>query len=79
MGIYTVTKDLKIEQEQQHVYYNFYLTVAPMFQLLIDFTQVGDQRLPIPPHVNILQTMCLENSIDNIGALGLTIEDDPFN
>ena len=60
LGIYTVTKDLKVEQECQHIYYNFYLTAAPMFEPLLGFSHVGDQRLPTP-HVNILQALCLEN------------------
>ena len=50
-----------------------------MFKPLIGFTWVGDQRLPTPPHVNILQAMHLENSVDNIGELGLMVEDDLFN
>ena len=79
LGIYAVTKDLKVEQEYQHIYYEFYLMVAPMFQPLMGFSWVGDQRLPTPPHVNVLQAMHLENSMDNIGALRLTIEDDLFN
>ena len=36
--IYMVTKDYKMEQECQHIYYNFYLTVAPMFKPLMGFT-----------------------------------------
>jgi hypothetical protein len=79
LGIYAVTKDLKIEQEWQHVYYDFYLTAAPMFEPLLGFPQVGDQMSPTPPHVNVLQTMHLKNSTDNIRALGLTVEDDLFN
>ena len=50
-----------------------------MFQPLMGFSQVGDQRLPTPPHVDVLQAMHLKNSVDNVGALGLTIEDDLFN
>ena len=79
LSIYVVTKDLKVEQECQHIYYDFYLMAAPMFQPLMGFSWVGDQGLPTPPHVNVLQAMCLENSMDNVGALGPTIEDDLFN
>jgi hypothetical protein len=50
-----------------------------MFQPLMGFSHVGDQRLPTLPHVNVLQAMHLENSVDNIGVLGLTVEDDLFN
>ena len=38
LGIYAVMKDHKIEQEHQHIYYNFYLTPAPMFEPLMGFT-----------------------------------------
>ena len=37
LGIYAVTKDLKVEQECQHIYYYFYLMVAPMFEPLIGY------------------------------------------
>ena len=37
LGIYAVTKNHRIEQEHQHIYYNFYLTPAPMFEPLIGF------------------------------------------
>ena len=50
-----------------------------MFQPLLGFSWVGDQRLLTPLHVNVLQLLHLENSVDNIGALGLTVEDDLFN
>ena len=32
LGILVVTKDHKAEQERQHIYYDFYLTTAPMFK-----------------------------------------------
>ena len=38
----TVTKDHKVEQERQHIYYDFYLTTAPMFEPL---TVLGFQSL----------------------------------
>ena len=79
LGVYAVTKDLKVEQEHQHIYYDFYLMVALMFEPLMGFTWVRDQRLPMPPHVDVLQALCLKNSVDNIGTLGLTVEDDLFN
>jgi hypothetical protein len=77
--MYAVTKDHKVEQECQHIYYNFYLTAAPMFEPLMGFTWAGDQRLPTLPHINVLQALHLENSIEDIGALGLMVEDNFFN
>ena len=79
LGMYTVTKDLKVEQECQHIYYDFYLTAAPMFEPLLGFSHVGDQGLPTPLHVNVLQALCLKNSVDDVRALGLTVEDNFFN
>jgi hypothetical protein len=79
LGVYVVTKDHKVEQEHQHIYYNFYLTAVPMFKPLMGFTQVGDQRLLTPPHVNVLQALCLKNSMEDVGTLGLTVEDDFSN
>ena len=43
LGVYTVTKDLKSEQEHQHIYYDFYLMAEPMFELLMGYMHVGDQ------------------------------------
>ena len=37
LGVFVVTKDHKVEQEWQHIYYDFYLTVAPMFEPLTGF------------------------------------------
>ena len=71
LGVFTVTKDHKVEQEWQHIYYNFYLTVAPMFEPLIGFRLVGDQCLPTPPHINILEALQLKNAIEDKGALRL--------
>ena len=34
LGMYAVMKDLKVEQEHQHIYYDFYLMAAPMFKLI---------------------------------------------
>jgi hypothetical protein len=79
LGVYAVMKDLKIEQEHQHIFYDFYLTVAPMFELLMGYIHVGDQQLLTPPHINVLQALHLENSVENAGTLGLTVEDDFFN
>jgi hypothetical protein len=78
-GMYMVTKDMKIEQECQHIYYNFYLTPELIFPPLLGFQWVRDHRLLTPPHANILQALSLENSMDNIGALGLLVEDNLFN
>ena len=38
LGVYAVTKDHKVEQECQHIYYDFYLTAAPMFEPLMGYT-----------------------------------------
>ena len=43
LGMYAVTKDLKVEQECQHIYYDFYLMAAPMFEPLMGYICVGDQ------------------------------------
>ena len=37
LGVHAVTKDLKVEQECQHIYYDFYLMVAPMFKPLMGY------------------------------------------
>jgi hypothetical protein len=79
LGVYAVTKDLKIEQEHQHIFYDFYLTAAPMFEPLMGYMHVGDQQLLTLPHINVLQALHLKNSIENAGTLGLTVEDDFFN
>ena len=50
-----------------------------MFEPLVGYRHVGDQCLPTPPHVNILEVLQLENSMENKGALRLTVEDDFFN
>ena len=50
-----------------------------MFEPLMGYMHVGDQRLPTPSHINVLQALHLENSIENMGTLGLTVEDDFFN
>ena len=79
LGIFAVTKDHKVEQEQQHIYYGFYLMVDPMFKLLVGFRCVGDQCLPMLLHINILEALQLKNSMEDEGALRLTVEDDFFN
>jgi hypothetical protein len=79
LRVYAVTKDFRMEQEWQHIYYDFYLMAAPMFELLLGFMWVGDQQLPTPPHINVLQALCLENSVEDVRTLGLTVEDDFFN
>ena len=43
LGMYAVMKDLKVEQEHQHIYYDFYLMAAPMFEPLMGYMHVGDQ------------------------------------
>ena len=52
---------------------------APMFEPLMGWRCVGDQHLPTPLHVNILEALQLENSIEDEGAPRLTVEDDFFN
>ena len=79
LGIFAVTKDHKVEQEWQHIHYDFYLTADPMFKPLVGYRHVGDQHLPTPLHINVLEALQLENSIENEGALRLTVENDFFN
>ena len=43
LGIFTVTKDHKAEQERQHIYYDFYLTTAPMFKPPTGYRHIGDE------------------------------------
>jgi hypothetical protein len=43
LGVYAVMEDLKIEQECQHIFYDFYLMAAPMFELLMGYMHVGGQ------------------------------------
>ena len=37
LGVFVVIKDHKVEQERQHIYYDFYLMLAPMFKPLMRF------------------------------------------
>ena len=50
-----VTKDHKVEQERQHIYYDFYLTMAPMFEPPTGYRHIGDEQLPTPPHIGLLE------------------------
>ena len=43
LGILTVTKDLKTEQERQHIFYDFYLMTAPMFEPPTGYRHIGDE------------------------------------
>ena len=43
LGIFVVTKDHKVEQERQHVYYDFYLTLVPMFEPPMGYRHIGDE------------------------------------
>ena len=43
LGILEVTKDHKVEQERQHIYYDFYLTTAPMFEPPTGYRHIGDE------------------------------------
>ena len=79
LGIFAVTKDHKVEQERQHIYYDFYLTLAPMFEPLMGFRHIKDEQLPTPPHVGILEALQMENTMEDEGALRLTVEDNFFN
>ena len=78
LGVFAVTKDHKVEQERQHVYYDFYLTMAPMFKLPTGYRCIGDE-LPTPPHVGLLEAFRMENAMEDKGALRLMVEDDFFN
>jgi hypothetical protein len=79
LGIFAVTKDHKVEQERQNIYYDFYLTVDPMFEPLIGFRHVGDQHLSTPLYAGVLEALQLEREIEDEGALRLMVEDDFFN
>ena len=43
LGIFTVTKDHRAEQERQHVYYDFYLTTAPVFEPPTGYRHIRDE------------------------------------
>ena len=79
LGIFTVTKDHKAEQERHHIYYDFYLTTAPMFEPPTGYKHIGDEQLPTPPHVGLLEEFCMENTLEDEGTLRLMVEDDFFN
>ena len=74
-----VTKDLKTEQERQHIYYDFYLTTVPMFEPPTGYRHIGDEQLPTLPHVGLLEAFCMENTMEDDGALRLMVEEDFFN
>ena len=48
LSILAVTKNLKMEQERQHIFYNFYLMTAPMFEPPTGYRCIGDEWLPMP-------------------------------
>ena len=79
LGIFAVTKDHKAEQERQHIYYDFYLTTAPMFEPPTGYKHIGDEQLPTPPHIRLLEEFCMENALEDNGTLRLMVEDDFFN
>ena len=79
LGILAVTKDLKMEQERQHIFYDFYLTTAPMFEPPTGYRHIGDEQLPTPPHVELLEAFHMENAMEDKGALRLMVEEDFFN
>ena len=79
LGILAVTKDHKAEQERQHIYYDFYLTTAPMFKPPTSYKCIGDEQLPMPTHVGLLEELHMENALEDKGTLRLMVEDDFFN
>ena len=79
LGIFAVTKDHKVEQERQHIYYDFYLTTALMFEPPMGFKCIGDEQLPMPPHVGLLEEFHMENALEDDWTLRLMVEDDFFN
>ena len=79
LGIFVVTKDHKVEQERQHIYYDFYLTMAPMSEPPTGYKCIRDEWLPTPPHVGLLEEFHMENTIGDGGALRLMVEDNFFN
>ena len=79
LGIFVVMKDHKVEQERQHIYYDFYLTMAPMFEPPMGYRCIGDEWLPTPPHIGLLEAFHMENAMEDDGALRLMVEEDFFN
>ena len=79
LGILAVMKDLKMEQERQHIFYNFYLMTAPMFEPPTGHRHIGDEWLPMPPHIGLLEEFHMENALEDEGTLRLMVEDDFFN
>ena len=79
LGILAVTKYHKAEHERQHIYYDFYLTMAPMFEPPTGYRCIGDEQLPTPPHVGLLEEFHMENTLEDEGTLRLMVEDDFFN
>ena len=79
LGAFMVTKDHKVEQERQHIYYEFYLMSVPMFEPPVGYRHIGDKQLPTPPHIGILEAFHMENAMEDEEALRLTVEDDFFN
>ena len=78
LGVFVVTKDHKAEQERQHIYYNFYLMLAPMFEPPMGYRHIGDEWLPTPPHVRLLEAFRMESAMEDKGALRLMVKDDFF-
>ena len=74
-----VTKDHKVEQERQHIYYDFYLTTAPMFEPPTGYRCIGDEWLTTPPHIGLLEAFHMENAMEDERALRLMVEADFFN
>ena len=53
--------------------------MAPMFEPPTGYRCIGDEQLPTPPHVGLLEEFCMENALDDEGTLRLMVEDNFFN
>ena len=50
-----------------------------MFEPLTGYKHIGDEWLPTPPHVALLEEFHMENTLEDKGTLRLMVEDDFFN
>ena len=53
--------------------------MALMFEPPTGYRCIGDEQLPTLPHVGLLEAFCMENAMEDEGALRLMVEEDFFN
>ena len=53
--------------------------MAPMFEPPTGYKHIGDEQLPTPPHVGLLEEFHMENAMEDEGTLRLMVEDNFFN